>query len=188
MRYERIKATYEDMFERNREFVDELKAILSTNTERYVNGHAQLLVGLGYTVDICERKRLPYEVYRRILRDDISCVDISGAISKSTVPICHIDIIPDPQDIGSTADTFISGFIKMFEGKIASTGRAITDFYADEDHGFVFVVEDRYRNAFACRIIMREHYDEQRRCVGVTRTSKSMRKMKQQKEKRSTFS
>ena len=115
-------------------------------------------------------------------------VDISGAISKSTVPICHIDIIPDPQDIGSTADTFISGFIKMFEGKIASTGRAITDFYADEDHGFVFVVEDRYRNAFACRIIMREHYDEQRRCVGVTRTSKSMRKMKQQKEKRSTFS
>ena len=189
-RYTKMKEKYDDMLSRNRVFLDEFKTILRTHTETEVNGYAQLLGSAGYDVEIHERQLLPYEVYNEIKDAGGSIGNLSKRIDKRYVPVCDIDIVADPRDATATLDTFVAGFVKMFESNIAMTGRTIIDFYdgkkgkgksdkkksgeAKDDNEnksmnvFVFEVEDHYRNVFRCRIIMRDEYDTQKRGVCAT--------------------
>lgn len=161
-RYTKMQAKYDDMFSRNQVFLDEFKMILQTHTESGVNSRAQLLGCAGYDVEIHERRLTPYEVYDCIKKSGGTIGNLSKRIDKRFVPVCDIDIVPDPRDAGSSLDTFVSGFVKMFEDKIAMTGRTIIGFNKLEN-AFVFEVEDYYRNVFRCRIILREEYDLHRR-------------------------
>ena len=165
-RYTKMQAKYEDMLSRNRAFLDEFKMILHTHTEAEVNNYAQLLGFAGYDVEIHERKLMPYEVYHHIKKNGGTIGNLSKRIDKRFVPVCDIDIVPDPRDTGSNLDIFISGFVKMFESKIVMTGRTIIDFRKSEN-AFIFEVEDYYRNVFRCRIILREEYDLQKRGIYV---------------------
>ena len=167
-RYTKMQAKYDDMISRNRVFLDEFKMILRTHTESEVNSYAQLLGSAGYDVEIHERQLLPYEVYNHIKEAGGDINNLSKRIDKRFVPVCDIDIIPDPMDAGATLDTFVAGFVKMFESKIAMTGRTIIDFCGKSENAFVFEVEDHYRNVFRCRIMMREDYDVQKQGVCVS--------------------
>ena len=163
-RYTKMQAKYEDMLLRNREFLDDFKIILSTHTETEVNSHAELLGRAGYDVEICERLLTPYEVYSHIKKSGGTVGNLSKRIDKRFVPVCDIDIVADPRDDESDLDTFVTGFIKMFENKIAMTGRIIIDFNKSEK-AFIFEVEDYYRNVFRCRIILRAEYEVQKKGI-----------------------
>lgn len=173
-RYTKMQAKYDDMISRNRVFLDEFKMILRAHTESEVNSYAQLLGSAGYDVEIHERQLLPYEVYNHIKDAGGDINNLSKRIDKRFVPVCDIDIIPDPRDTGATLDTFVAGFVKMFESKIAMTGRTIIDFYGKSENAFVFEVEDHYRNVFRCRIIMREDYDVQKQGVCVSNVAEDL--------------
>lgn len=163
-RYTKMQMKYDDMLSRNRVFLDEFKMILRTYTETEVNSYVQLWDSTGYDVEIYERQLLPYEVYNYIKDPDGVVGNISKRIAKRFVPVCDIDIVADPRDSLAGLDTFVSGFVKMFEAKIAMTGRTIIDFNKSEK-AFVFEVEDHYRNVFRCRIILREDYDVHKKGV-----------------------
>lgn len=166
-RYTQMEAKYDDMVSRNRGFLDEFETVLNTYTEQETSKHAQLFGSIGYDVDIIERQLSPYEVYNHIKQSGISIGNLTKRIEKRYVPICDIDIVVEPRDTGASLDTFVSGFVKMFEDKIAMTGRTIIDFHKLEN-AFVFEVEDHYRNVFRCRIILREEYDIQKKGVYVS--------------------
>lgn len=163
-RYTTMKEKYDDMLMRNREFLDEFCKILDIYTESGVNNYAQFIGSMGYDVDIYERQLLPYEVYNCITESGEAVGNLSKRINKRFVPVCDIDIVPNPRDARATLSTFVAGFVKMFEDKIAMTGRTVIDFN-QSDKSFVFEVEDHYRNVFRCRIILREEYDMQRKGV-----------------------
>ena len=173
-RYTKMQAKYDDMISRNRVFLDEFKMILRIHTESEVNSYAQLLGSAGYDVEIHERQLLPYEVYNHIKDAGGDINNLSKRIDKRFVPVCDIDIIPDPRDTGATLDTFVASFVKMFESKIAMTGRTIIDFYGKSENDFVFEVEDHYRNVFRCRIMMREDYDVQKQGVCVSNVAEDL--------------
>lgn len=173
-RYTKMQAKYDDMISRNRVFLDEFKMILRTHTENEVNSYAQLLGSAGYDVEIHERQLLPYEVYNHIKDAGGDINNLSKRIDKRFVPVCDIDIIPDPRDTGATLDTFVAGFVKMFESKIAMTGRTIIDFYGKSEKAFIFEVEDHYRNVFRCKIMMREDYDAQKQGVCVSNVAEDL--------------
>ena len=163
-RYTKMQAKYEDMISRNRVFLDEFKMILRAHTETEVNCHAELLGRSGYDVEICERLLTPYEVYSHIKKSGGTVGNLSKRIDKRFVPVCDIDIVADPRDSESDLDIFVTGFVKMFENKIAMTGRTIIDF-SKSDKAFVFEVEDYYRNVFRCRIILRAEYEVQKKGI-----------------------
>ena len=110
-----------------------------------MNGYAQLLGSAGYDVEIHERQLLPYEVYNEIKDAGGSIGNLSKRIDKRYVPVCDIDIVADPRDAAATLDTFVAGFVKMFESNIAMTGRTIIDFYDGKKgkiHGFLHCSSD----------------------------------------------
>ena len=173
-RYTKMQAKYEDMISRNRVFIDEYKMILRTHAESEVNRYAQLLGSEGYDVEVHERLLLPYEVYNHIKDAGGDINNLSKRIDKRFVPVCDIDIVPDPKDSGATLDTFVASFVKMFESKIAMTGRTIIDFYALSEKAFVFEVEDHYRNVFRCKIMMRNDYDIQKKGVSAANIAEDL--------------
>ena len=167
-RYTAMQDKYDDIFSRNSAFVDEFRTILNSHTEAEVNNYTQLLGSTGYNVEIRERKLKPYEVYTHIKDYCEDITNLTQRIEKRFVPVCDIDIIPEPRDTRATLDTFVAGFVKMFESKIAITGRTIIDYYKESEKAFVFEVEDHYRNVFRCRIILRDDYDTQKKGICVS--------------------
>lgn len=163
-RYTKMQAKYDDMLLRNQVFLDEFKLILEANAETEVNRYAELFGRAGYDVEICERLLTPYEVYSHIKKSGGIVGNLSKRIDKRFVPVCDIDIVADPRDDESDLDIFVTGFVKMFENRIAITGRTIIDFRKSEK-AFVFDVEDYYRNVFRCRVIMRDEYEVQKKGV-----------------------
>lgn len=163
-RYTKMQEKYDDMVFRNRVFIDEFEIILKKHIEKETTRYAQSIGSAGYDVEICERPLLPYEVYNHIKNSGGNIDNLSKRIDKRFVPVCDIDIIFDSKDANATLDVFVSGFVKVFESKIAMTGRTIVDF-KKEEKTFVIEVEDHYRNVFSCRVITREDYEVQRKGV-----------------------
>lgn len=155
-RYTAMQDKYYELRTRERAHIDEFKKILDMHIVTEVNRY---LGCVGYDAEIRERALLPYELYNCIKN---SCGEHfaipADKINKQVVPICDIDIIVDPKSGGATKELFIAGFAKMFNSKVAMTGRTIIDLYDAPENTFVFEVEDHYRNVFRCRIIMREDY------------------------------
>ena len=161
-RYAKMQAKYDDMLSRNRVFLEELKTILRIHTEIEVNKHVQNQGGTGYEVEILEKQLLPYEVYNHIKKSGGVIDNLSKRIDKRFVPVCGIDIIPTPKNSAGDLNMFVAGFVKMFESKIAMTGRTIIGFQKLEN-AFIFEIEDHYRNVFRCRIILREEYNMEKK-------------------------
>ncbi len=161
-RYEKMREKYNEMVLLNRESIDEFKYILGNYIPQEINKYAQLLGSAGFDVEIIERQWFPFEVYNHIKPLEERSESFIKNINKRFVPVCDINIVVDARDYTSVIDTFIAGFAKMFEQKITITGRTIIDFKKGERF-FIFIVEDRYRNVFYCKIIMREDYEIQKK-------------------------
>ena len=168
-RYTGMQEKYDDMLNRNREQVDEFVKLLTSEAFlKAINNYAQSFSASGYDVEVQRRALLPYDVYNCIKQAEEPLADPSQQIEKRIVPICDIDIIPDPRDTDATLDNFVSCFVKAFDAKIAERGRTITRFSRDDQNHLVLEIEDRYRNRFRCRLIMRDDYDAQKIGMGVS--------------------
>lgn len=159
--YESIKHKYDDILERNRGFVDEMKHVLSSRLGNEFNRFCSMrgVLDGGYDVSITERTYLTREVYgfaKTALGVDKSVT--ADCVNKKTVPICDFDIIVEPVDRNASMDTFITMFVKMFSEYIAPTGRTIIDMDLDEANRFVVKVEDRHRALFRLCFSTREDY------------------------------
>ena len=159
--YESIKHKYDDMLERNRGYIDEMKHILLSRLGNEFNRFCSVrgVLDGGYDVGITERTYLTREVYgfaKKVLGEDKSVT--AEYINKKTVPVCDFDIIVEPIDRNATMDTFITMFVKMFTEYIAPTGRTIIDMDLDEANRFVVKVEDRHRTVFRLCFSTREDY------------------------------
>ena len=159
--YESIKRKYDDIVDRNRDYIDATRHILSARFGEEFNRLCAMM-GMsdgGYDVSIMERLYLPREVYsfakeslgaqRTICPDDIN---------KKNVPVCDFDIIVEPNDRMSTMDNFITMFVKMFNDQIVPTGRAIIDLRVDGHHRIIVKIEDRHRAVFRLCFSTRDDY------------------------------
>ena len=160
-RYTKMQARYNSMVAQNWEALDGFMSSL-LKLEHKINSYENLLDGKGYNVKIEKKMLLPYDIYKCIKKAEMPLADPSQQIVKRIVPLCDVDIIATPKDEHATAEAFVSYFVKAFEVKIAPTGRIITNFENDSDGNAVFHIEDRYRNTFRCRIIMRKDYEQQK--------------------------
>lgn len=159
--YESIKHKYDDMLERNRVYIDEMKHILLSRLGSEFNRFCSVrgVLDGGYDIGITERTYLTREVYgfaKTVLGTDKSVT--AEYINKKTVPVCDFDIIVEPVDRNATMDIFITMFVKMFTEYIAPTGRTIIDMDLDEANRFVVKVEDRHRTVFRLCFSTREDY------------------------------
>ena len=159
--YESIKSKYNDMLERNRGFIDEMKGILASRLGNEFNRFCMMrgVLDGGYEVTIKEKNYLTREVYGFVK----ACVGVDkpvtvGDVNKKTVPLCDFDIIVEPIDRNAKLDNFITMFVKMFTEFIAPTGRTIVDMELDEANRFVVKVEDRHRTVFRLCFSTRDDY------------------------------
>ncbi len=162
-RYDRMLSKYEDMFSRNWQHLDSFARVLSGAAfVSELNGYAALYSSDGYDIEVKKRKLLPYDIYQCIGKKETVLADPAKQIGKRTVPLCDLDIVFSPRDVNATYDLFIPCFLKAFESRIAEAGRAVADFEEDCDGNKIFVVEDRYRNVYRCRVIRRDAYEAQK--------------------------
>ncbi len=161
-RYEKMKAKYLDMVQRNYDAVEEMHHLLSINLGEDFNRRCQSLLDVsGYDTEIIERLYTPLEVYHYI-QDAIGPDITEKNVDKKVVPLCDFDIVLDPRDSRSSLDNFATIFVKMFIDRIADTGRTITDYGMDKANRFILKIEDRYRNVFRCCFSLRDDYIAQR--------------------------
>ncbi len=167
-RYERFENLYQTQLRCNRSYVETFKKLLRDNCALGVNEYAGTDATAGYEVEIHERDLLPSEVFE--------CIKESGTVGsrleeyrlahrlicKRIVPTCDMDIIYTPRDCLATQNTFILGFIKMFEKRMADTGCVITDFSLQSDGRYIIKVEDSAHNSFRCCLMSRTVYTEHR--------------------------
>lgn len=159
--YESIKHKYDDIIERNRCFIDEMRNILSSRLGNEFNRFCSVrgVLDGGYDVTIAEKLYLTREVYgfaKASLGADKPVT--AENVNKKTIPVCDFDVIVEPSDKNATMDTFITMFVKMFTESIAPTGRTIIDMDLDEANRFVVKVEDRHRTVFRLCFSTREDY------------------------------
>ncbi len=161
-RYTDMEEAYHKLVARNRSSIDGFKLLLQTVLSEETNRHAQGLGTTGYVVEVVERDYLPYEIFRLLEKEGRGDGDPVRMIGKRNMPLCDLDIILDPQDSRATAELFVPVFAKVFEKKIAGSGRVITNCYTDEQGRCIFEIEDLHRNVFRCRISLREDYIAQK--------------------------
>ncbi len=158
-RYEKIKASYLDMVEKNNDFIEEMENILCNHLGEDFNRSCKSMLDIqGFDVQVKRRLYLPHEVYDFIKNAIGQNVITAEQVDKKVVPICDFDIILDSRDKNGTIDSFASMFVKMFSKHINETGRAITDFMTDEYNRFIITVEDSFRNRFRCCFSMVDDY------------------------------
>ena len=160
--YDSVRRSYEDIICRNREHIDETYNILHTRLGEEFT-HSAMQSGIsenGYEVTVNERLYLTNEVYA-FVKDKIGAdADISsGHVNKKNLPVCDFDIIVDPKDdTPEPMRGFMKNFVKMFNERIAYTGRAITNVYLDKDNRYVVTLEDKYRCMFRLCFSTRDDY------------------------------
>ena len=159
LEYQKYKATYEKLYSKNKEYVNEMHRILIDNLGDEFNQYCARLFGIsGYDFSIEKRPYRPLEVYH-FVRSKVGDSNVSPEmIDKCTLPTCDFDVIIDGKDPRSDIDAFATMFVKMFVEKISPTGRAITDLETDEYGRFIVRVEDRCRNDFRICFCMRDDY------------------------------
>ncbi len=151
--HESIKRKYEDILFRNREYIDEMKKILTDRLK------SELCRDGGYTVTVSEKYYLTKEVYefaKVSLGTDISLTE--KHICKRSIPVCDLDVIIDTGDKSFKITEFIKCFSVMFSEYIAPTGRTVTDMQLDGSDRFTVTVEDRHRTVFRLCFSTREAY------------------------------
>ncbi len=156
-RYHEMEARYQDLLARNRSFTDEMERLLRLHLGEPFSRRCQMIRTEGYDAEVRVRRYRPLEIFEHMRRSGRHAFTPAD-ISKRNMPICDMEIILDPRDTRATTDAFATLFVKMFEDKIAKTGRAITDFYRENDAIFVFHVEDGFRNTYRCCISTRTDY------------------------------
>lgn len=159
--YESIKGKYEDIVDRNREYVEETKNILMLRLGDSFNRFcaSRGVIEGKFDISITERYYLTREVYgfikealgnhRAITAEDVN---------KKHVPVCDFDIIVESNDVTCAMDNFIAMFVKMYMEQIAPTGRTIIDLAMDEHKRFIVKIEDRHRAVFRLCFSTRDDY------------------------------
>lgn len=149
--YEAIKARYEDILERNGEYIEETRSILATrlgDSFRQFCASSDLFDG-KFDVTVTRRNYLTKEVYS-LLKDVLGTEKAitPDHVNKRNLPVCDFDIVVESLDGTCGMDNVIKLFVKMYQEQIVPTGRAIVDIYKDENERFVVKIEDRHRTVF----------------------------------------
>lgn len=159
--YESIKAKYEDIVARNREYVEETKNVLTSHLGESFRHFcsARAMAEGQFDVSVTERYYLTKEVYH-FIKDALGTDRVITAddVNKKNLPVCDFDIIVESGDMACTMDNFIAMFVKMFTEQIVPTGRAIIDLGIDEHKRYVVKIEDRHRAVFRLLFSTRDDY------------------------------
>lgn len=159
--YEAIKKKYEDIVMRNREYIEEIKNILTARLGSEFN-RKRAAMGFedgGYDVTVAERLYLTKEIYN-FAKESLSSEHTIEPkhISKKTIPVCDINIIVEPTDRMSSIDNFVNAFINMLIEHVIPTGRTIIDFVTDKCNRYIIKLEDRHRAVFRLCISTHDDY------------------------------
>lgn len=149
--YETIKSKYEDAVSRNQEYIDDTKQILSARLGNEFNRFCAMrgMENDSYDTFVSERYYLTREVYEFAKSAIDNKEEVKPEhINKRFVPICDFDIIVESRVGIDSLDSFITMFVKMFNERIAPTGRTIIDLYVDGSKRFIVKIEDRHRTMF----------------------------------------
>ncbi len=153
-RYDATKQRYGDMLAKNRECIEGMRGLLQENLALWPHPDFPMLDHIRYRIEIQEREYTPYEVCRLASSGSRRRFEPERSVNKANIPLCDMEISVFSVEHDRTADDYISVFAKVFESKIAITGRVIADCYTAESGALIFEVEDRYRNVFRCCIQM----------------------------------
>lgn len=177
-RYSSMKLQYDNILAFNRRHINAFKQLLLENTQSDINIYLQAYGECS--VDVYNRDLLPYELYNCLKHQDCAVEDLFKKTDKRFIPLCDLDIVVQPTNMSSYneqcayLDAFMTGFIRMFESKIAVTGRTIVALHSKSHDAYSIEVEDAHRNLFRCRIILKTDYEEQIRGVHVSNVTSAM--------------
>jgi len=159
--YDAIKKKYEDIVNRNKEYVSDTKALLNVKlADPYRHICRDIGVGEdGFDVSVYEYQYLNKEVYGFI--KDALGADASinpDDVNKNNVPVCDFDIVIDPVVKHDAITDYARAFVKLFNAQIAREGRVLTELKMDEYDRCIITLENRHRTAIRLCFIMRDGY------------------------------
>ncbi len=159
--YEAIKGRYEEIVERNADYVEETKSILCSRLGDSFNRFctAKGVIDGRFEVTVSERYYLTREVYDFVKESVGQSATITpDDVNKRNTPVCDIDIVVESDDASCTMDRFVLMFVKMFAEQIVPTGRTIVDLGKDEHKRFIVKIEDRHHAVFRLCFSTRDEY------------------------------